>query len=268
MYNPETARIYYFRYMREYRAVCVLWALLTIIWCILNVVAFIQPHWIGDTDDDRTGYGHIGVFQYCKPDSAYQRYVCDGSFTSFNSILNDAFRATTFFCGVSALLMLIVVAALLLFFCFKKTIVFYLCGILELISAVFMFLACVIFPSGWDHQEVRNLCGSTADQYKLGYCGVRWGYILAILGIFDAALLAILAFVLASKREEFPKDSYVTGTVNKSELEGYNVDTMSKRSIPIQPVVTVPGGDDRHERFSEYSQSQFSRRPGHNNFQL
>ncbi|VDI46909.1 Hypothetical predicted protein [Mytilus galloprovincialis] len=116
-------------------------------------------------------------------------------------------------------------------------------------------------------RSTEPVCGSTADQYKLGYCGVRWGYILAILGIFDAALLAILAFVLASKREEFPKDSYVTGTVNKSELEGYNVDTMSKRSIPIQPVVTVPGGDDRHERFSEYSQSQFSRRPGHN-FQL
>lgn len=89
-----------------------------------------------------------------------------------------------------------------------------------------MFLACVIFPSGWDHQEVRNLCGSTADQYKLGYCGVRWGYILAILGIFDAALLAILAFVLASKREEFPKDSYVTGTVNKCEYLSLKMELM------------------------------------------
>lgn len=270
MYNHETARMYYFRYMREYRAVCVLWALLTIIWCILNLVTFVQPQWIGDTDDDRTGYGHIGVFQYCYPDSAYQKYICDGSFTSFNSILNDAFRASTFFVGVSALLMLIVVAALLLFFCFKKTIVFILCGILEFISAIFMFLACVIFPSGWDHARVRQLCGDTSGQYKLGYCGVRWAYILAILGIFDAALLAILAFVLASKREEFPLENptFVTGTVNKSELEGFNtIDTMSKRSIPIQPVVTVPL-DDRHERMSEYSQSQFSRRPNRNNFQL
>ena len=137
------------------------------------------------------------------------------------------------------------------------------------VSAIFMFLACVIFPSGWDHKEVQRLCGDTAGQYKLGYCGFRWAYIIAILGIFDAGLLAILAFVLASKREEYPteKDHLVSGTVNKSELEGYNIDTMSKRSIPIQPVVTVPG-DDRHERMSEYSQSQFSRRPNRNNFQL
>jgi hypothetical protein len=102
------------------------------------VVTFIQPHWIGDADDDRTGYGHIGVYKYCYPDTDYERYVCDGSFTSFNSILNDAFRATTFFVGVSALLMLIVVVALLLFFCFKKNVVFYLCGILELISGNFL----------------------------------------------------------------------------------------------------------------------------------
>lgn len=79
-----------------------------------------------------------------------------------------------------------------------------------------MFLACVIFPSGWDHQQVKRLCGDVADQYKLGYCGLRWGYILAILGIFDAALLAILAFVLASKREGYPDDNKITGTVDKS----------------------------------------------------
>lgn len=133
-FNPETAKIYHFRYMREYRAVAVLWGLLSIIWCILNLVAFIQPQWIGDTNDERSGYGHMGVFQYCYPDSNNQKYVCSGSFTDFDTILNDSFRACTFFVGVSALLMLIVVAALLLFFCFKKTAVFVFSGILQLIS--------------------------------------------------------------------------------------------------------------------------------------
>lgn len=131
-FNPETAKVYYFRYMREYRAVAVLWAVLTIIWCILNVVAFVQPHWIGDTEDS-DGMGHLGVYAHCKPDYNLRKYVCDGDFTDFDSILNDSFRATTFFCGFSALLMLICVAALLLFFCFKKTAVFILCGILEII---------------------------------------------------------------------------------------------------------------------------------------
>lgn len=132
-FNPETARVYHFRYMREYRAICVLWGLLSIIWCILNLVAFVQPQWIGDTPSS-PGFGHVGVFQHCYPDNSQGIYVCSGSFTTFDSILNDSFRATTFFVGVSALLMLITVAALLLFFCFKKTFVFYFCGIMELIS--------------------------------------------------------------------------------------------------------------------------------------
>merc|ERR1711936_555975 len=252
-FNPETARTYHFRYMREYRAVAVLWALLTIIWCILNIVAFVQPQWIGDTEDS-SGYGHTGLYSYCEPDDgpgAQGKYVCSGSFDNFDSIINDEFKAATFFCGVAALLMLVCVAALLLFFCFKKTAVFVFCGILELTCSIFMFLACVIFPSGWDHSVVRRICGGTADEYDLGECGIRWGYILAIIGIFDAFILALLAFFLASKRAKI--EIYSTaGTVTKSELNGYS-ETVSKKSIPIQPqVVAVPAEGD-HDRYSEYS---------------
>lgn len=131
-YNPDTAKIYHFRYMREYRAVSVLWAVLTIIWCILNIVCFVQPQWIGDTEES-AGYGHMGVYAYCYPDSITSKYICTGGFTDFDTILNGPFKASTFFCGVAALLMLITVAALLLFFCFKKTAVFIFCGILELV---------------------------------------------------------------------------------------------------------------------------------------
>lgn len=130
-FNPDTARIYHFRYMREYRAVCVLWAVLTIIWATFNVVVFIQPQWIGDTPES-PGYGHQGVYKYCFPNNVLGRYDCSGSFTDFNSILTDAYKATTFFVGVSALLMLISVAALLLFFCFKKKVIFLFVGGLEL----------------------------------------------------------------------------------------------------------------------------------------
>ncbi|ESO91436.1 hypothetical protein LOTGIDRAFT_105456 [Lottia gigantea] len=212
-YNPDTAKIYHFRYMREYRAVAVLWGLLSIIWCILNIVAFVQPQWIGDSPTS-PGYGHLGLYQYCYPDNARAIYVCSGTFADFATILNDSFKACTFFVGVSALLMLIVVAALLLFFCFKKTAVFIFCGILQLISAIFMFLACVIYPNGWDHPEVEKICGSDANEFRLGECQVRWAYILAILGIFDALVLAVLAFFLATKRAKIEIYS-TTGTVTK-----------------------------------------------------
>ncbi|XP_076447833.1 LHFPL tetraspan subfamily member 3 protein-like [Babylonia areolata] len=265
-FNPETAKAYHFRYMREYRAVAVVWALLSIIWCILNVVSFVQPQWIGDTQES-PGYGHMGVFQYCYPDSNKENYVCSGSFTDFDTILTDAFRACTFFVGVSALLMLFVVAALLLFFCFKKTAVFIFSGILQIFSALFMFLACVIYPVGWNHREVKLICGDGANEYRLGDCSIRWAYILAILGIFDAAVLAVLAFFLAAKRAKI--EIYSTpGTMSKSELNGYS-ETMSKRSIPIQPQVVAVPGDGEGDRYSEYSHPA-SQRGGRSNqgFQL
>ena len=48
-----------------------------------------------------------------------------------------------------------------------------------------------------------------------------------------------------------------------ADLNGYSAETMSKRSMPIQPVVTVP---EERVAYSEYSQS--ARRQGASNFQL
>ncbi|CAG5116144.1 unnamed protein product [Candidula unifasciata] len=266
-YNPDMVKIYHFRYVREYRAVAVLWAVLTIIWCILNVVCFVQPQWIGDTEES-PGYGHLGVYAHCYPvEPYYTKYACNGTFGNFEEILNDSFKASTFFCGVSALLMLICVAALMLFFCFKKTAVFVFCGILELITAIFLIVACIIYPSGWDHEHVKAICGPGAGQYKLGDCGIRWAYILAILGIFDAAFLAILAFFLASKRAKIeiysPNDTFT-----KSEGNGYSDETMSKKSMPFQPhLMVVPGAHEQDQYSDNYS--RLSGRPvSRSGFQL
>lgn len=272
-YKTDYLHFYHMRFIREYRAICVLWGILSILWCILNVVCFVQPQWIGDTISPLSGYGHQGLYAQCSPGTiagvyTYQGYVCEGTFGDFNSIGHSALKAATFFVGVSALLMLICIAGLLLFFCFNRRLVFYICGVLQLASAIFMFLGCIIFPAGWDTVFTQNLCSAESGPYKLGECGIRWAYILAIIGILDAAILAILAFVLAAKRAKLEMHAITTtGTVSKSELNGYSNDTMSKRSMPIQPVVTVPDSD-QHERYSEYShRSEKSKRSAHN-FQL
>lgn len=249
-YTEETTKVYYFKYMREYRAVAVLWGILTIIWCILNIVVFVQPQWIGDTESS-AGFGHFGIYSHCFPSTTSAKYVCIGSFSEFNTISNSAFQAVTLFVGISALLMLICVAALLLFFCFKKVIIFVLCGIMEIISAVLMFLACVVYPSGWNDANVQALCGPNTDKFKLGDCGLRWAYILAILGIVDAALLAILAFILASKRTK-PDNYYYTGKITKAEVyPTYMTDTVRSHATLIRPtMMTVP---DPNDAYSEYS---------------
>jgi hypothetical protein len=41
------------------------------------------------------------------------------------------------------------------------------------------------------------VCGQDTGKYKRGLCEIRWAYILSIVLIFDAFILAVLAFFLA-----------------------------------------------------------------------
>lgn len=59
----------------------------------------------------------------------------------------------------------------------------------------------MIYPDGWDSDEVRRMCGEQTDKYSLGACSVRWAYILAIMGILDALILSFLAFVLGNRQD-------------------------------------------------------------------
>lgn len=78
-----------------------------------------------------------------------------------------------------------------------------------------MFLGSVIYPVGWDNENVRRICGQDAGRFLIGNCAVRWAYILAIIGIFDVLILAILAFVMASRVAYKPYHQGYNGTVTK-----------------------------------------------------
>jgi hypothetical protein len=79
-----------------------------------------------------------------------------------------------------------------------------------------MFIGCVAYPAGWDNDKVRSVCGSSSG-FNIADCGVRWAYILAIIGIFDAFILATLAFVLATRQAKLLPDSYYAqnGSIHK-----------------------------------------------------
>ncbi|KAL8219335.1 UNVERIFIED_CONTAM: LHFPL tetraspan subfamily member 3 protein [Gekko kuhli] len=59
----------------------------------------------------------------------------------------------------------------------------------------------MIYPDGWDAEEVKKMCGEKTDKYTLGACSIRWAYILAIIGILDALILSFLAFVLGNRQD-------------------------------------------------------------------
>jgi len=225
---------HYYRYGACSRGIAVTWALLTLCFMIINIIVFIEPEWIGDTEGSRSdesgddpgspGVGYVGLYQLCEFVSFGHQRVCDGRFQDFSTILTDAFRASTFFVGVSVLLIFLCVLFFLLFLCVYEVYVFIACGVLQVISTIFMFLGCVIFPAGWNHMYVRRICGDDVGKHDIGKCEMRWAYILAIIGIFDILVLAILAFLLAARhRRRWTNIKQVKQKPPKDENSGYVV---------------------------------------------
>ena len=81
---------------------------------------------------------------------------------------------------------------------------------IEIFTGVCMAVACIIYPNAWDDDDVRRICGQEAKAYQIADCQIRWAYILGIVLIFDALILAILAFVLAARQaRDLPSEEKV-----------------------------------------------------------
>ena len=55
------------------------------------------------------------------------------------------------------------------------------------------------YPAGWGASSVAAVCGDSAS-YRLGSCGLRWSYGLAVAATADCFLLGLLALSLAAKQ--------------------------------------------------------------------
>ncbi|XP_039219753.1 LHFPL tetraspan subfamily member 3 protein [Crotalus tigris] len=196
----EAAKLYRANYVRNSRAIGVLWAIFTICFAIVNVVCFFQPYWIGDgVETPQAGY--FGLFHFCTGSGVSRELTCQGSFVDFASLPSGAFKAASFFIGLSMALVVACILAFSLFFFCNTATVYKICAWMQLSSAACLILGCMIYPDGWDAKEVKRMCGEKTDKYTLGACSIRWAYILAIIGILDALILSFLAFVLGNRQD-------------------------------------------------------------------
>jgi len=131
-YSTEVTNLKQTKYRRYWTAITVTWAIFTICGCVMNIVAFIQPQWIGDTENS-PGVGFFGLYERCERLPGGDK-SCRGDFMNFSTILNNSFKAASILMGISNLCMLLCVIALLLFFFIKPTKVFKIAGWLQLIS--------------------------------------------------------------------------------------------------------------------------------------
>ncbi|XP_063797073.1 LHFPL tetraspan subfamily member 4 protein isoform X4 [Pseudophryne corroboree] len=132
--SQEASKLYHDNYMRNSRAIGVLWAIFTICFAIINVVVFIQPYWIGDSvNTPKPGY--FGLFHYCVGNGAANReFTCRGSFTDFSTIPSGAFKAAAFFVLLSMVLILGCITCFALFFFCNTATVYKICAWMQLFA--------------------------------------------------------------------------------------------------------------------------------------
>lgn len=131
--SQEASKIYHDNYMRNSRAIGVLWAIFTICFAIINVVVFIQPYWIGDSVN--TPYaGYFGLFHYCMGEGSSNRELsCRGTFSDLSSMPSGAFKAAFFFVLLSMVLILSCIACMALFFFCNTATVYKTCAWMQLL---------------------------------------------------------------------------------------------------------------------------------------
>jgi len=238
--------------MRTSLAVGVVWAVASLCLMILTALVFMQDQWIGDTHLSK-GPGNFGLWRWCS-DSRDGFDLCRGDLTNFSSLLSPAFKAATVFTGLSVLGTLApILATMGLCFC-RSSEVFKMCGFLQILAGIFLLVAVLSYPAGWDNHSVVGVCGQEADDFLLGTCAIRWTYLLAMIACGDAFLLGFLALTLGCKQIQ-PED----------KSQGYLLDNM-ELAAEIKTHHPIMIGD----RYGDYSPHQNSNQPPYSqsNFQL
>lgn len=126
----DSSHLYATNYVRNSKAIGVLWAIFTICYAIISIVGFVTPEWIGDLE---TEYPRkFGLWQVCRADDAVED--CKGKLDEFMSINGLVFKIATVLVGAAVALALFTICAMLLFFFCQSTTVFHICGWLQLLS--------------------------------------------------------------------------------------------------------------------------------------
>ena len=129
----EAAKIYHTNYVRNSRAIGVMWAIFTLCFAIIIMVVFIQPFWIGDSVNTLQA-GYFGLFHYCIGNALTSELICKGSVFDFGSIPSAAFKTAMFLVGTSMLLIIGTIVCFGLFFFNNAGNVYKICGWMQLAS--------------------------------------------------------------------------------------------------------------------------------------
>ncbi|CAJ0564341.1 unnamed protein product, partial [Mesorhabditis spiculigera] len=188
------------------------WTMLSCIATALIIVAVLSPEWlIGKVVvDNHHMPAYFGAYKRCNY-AVYDRTTkkvtlvkeC-GIYESFAAMpsLYWQLAAVSAFSGAALSLMLVLL--LIPSMCLREVVTHGtapVVGFFQIIAAILLSTAGVLYPFGWDSQEVRDACGDQADKFNPGACQVGKAFKSMCLGAGMLVLCCLLSFCGGKKRK-------------------------------------------------------------------
>lgn len=139
----DSSHIYVTRYVRNSKAIGVLWAIFTICYAIIGIMAFSAPEWMGKLTGESPG--KIGLWSVCMASEIGER--CEGKPHEFYKVPNLFSLIATVCVAVACIAALLTICAMFFFFFCQPTSVYHVCGWFQLVSG---------------KHNLGNMCGSWA----------------------------------------------------------------------------------------------------------
>ncbi|XP_022088089.1 lipoma HMGIC fusion partner-like isoform X2 [Acanthaster planci] len=178
-------------------AVGVVWTLASLLATCLCCAGFVFPYWIAGATLDGRHVFHFGLFRRCNYPTANGEIALGcGRYSSFEDIPTLSWQLGTLLIGAGCLVSMLVAFTGVLACCMKDLVtqkVGRVAGVLQLFAACLVGAGCALYPNGWDHPQVKMVCGEVSGAYQLGECKISWAYLVTVGGCVLLLLSALLS---------------------------------------------------------------------------
>ncbi|XP_077987278.1 LHFPL tetraspan subfamily member 6 protein-like [Glandiceps talaboti] len=183
----------------------IVWAIISLIGTSVACAGYYLPYWIQGSYKNHTV--HLGIFRRCNYYKDDVMILECGRYTTFSDIPTLSWQICTIVIGVGCGLAILISLTALLSCCISDLItrkVGRIAGGLQFLAGALIATGCVLYPNGWNHIEVQQVCDNQAESYNLGSCKIVWAYFMCSIG----AILIVIASFLTFKAGKGKMGSY------------------------------------------------------------
>ncbi|XP_066506449.1 LHFPL tetraspan subfamily member 6 protein [Hoplias malabaricus] len=187
----------------------VCWALLSLLCAVVCCVGFFMPYWLlGSQLGTSVSFGTFRRCSYPVLDETHGGTVmleqC-GRYASFQGIPSLEWRVCTVAAGAGCGLLLLVALTAVMGCCVSDLIsqtIARAAGGVQFLGGLLIGSGCVLYPLGWDSEEVRQTCSNRSSQFQLGSCELGWAFYCTGAGAAVAMLLCPWMSCFAGKKQK------------------------------------------------------------------